>query len=59
MKRGATREDIAEALGVAVAVNAGAAMVYSAPVLDAVDAHGGGIETAATYNASSFLLAKT
>lgn len=30
IKAGATREEIAEALGVAVAVNAGAALVYSA-----------------------------
>jgi AhpD family alkylhydroperoxidase len=41
LKHGATREEIAEALGVAVAMNAGAAMVYSARVLDAVAAHGG------------------
>ena len=34
-KHGATRDEIAEALGVAVAVNAGAALVYSARVLDA------------------------
>ncbi|MDO5058147.1 MAG: carboxymuconolactone decarboxylase family protein [Lautropia sp.] len=39
LKAGATREEIAEALGVAVAMNAGAAMVYSARVLDAVDAN--------------------
>ena len=39
LKHGATREEIAEALGVAVAMNAGAAMVYSARVLDAVNAH--------------------
>ena len=32
---GASREEIAEALGVAVALNAGAAAVYSARVLDA------------------------
>ena len=31
-----TKEEIAEALGVAVALNAGAAMVYSARVLDAL-----------------------
>jgi AhpD family alkylhydroperoxidase len=37
---GATREEIAEALGVAVALNAGAALVYSARVMDAVGAHG-------------------
>jgi AhpD family alkylhydroperoxidase len=33
---GATHEEIAEALGVAVAVNAGAALVYSARVMDAL-----------------------
>jgi AhpD family alkylhydroperoxidase len=32
---GATREEIVEALGVATAVNAGGALVYSARVLDA------------------------
>jgi len=36
IKHGATEEEIAEALGVAVAVNAGAALVYSARVMDAV-----------------------
>ncbi|CRI57728.1 AhpD family alkylhydroperoxidase [Pseudomonas sp. TE6288] len=36
VKHGATREEIAEALGVAVAMNAGAALVYSARALDAV-----------------------
>jgi AhpD family alkylhydroperoxidase len=35
IKHGATKEEIAEALGVAVAVNAGAALVYSARVMDA------------------------
>jgi len=35
IKQGATREEIAEALGVAAAVNAGAALVYSARVMDA------------------------
>lgn len=35
---GATREDIAEALGVAIAVNAGAALVYSTRTMDALDA---------------------
>lgn len=39
LKLGATHEEIAEALGVAVALNAGAALVYSARVLDAVAAH--------------------
>ncbi len=35
LKHGATREEIAEALGVAIAVNAGAALVYSTRTLDA------------------------
>lgn len=38
VKNGATKAEIAEALGVAIAMNAGAALVYSARVLDAVDA---------------------
>ncbi len=37
-ERGATKEEIAEALGVAVSVNAGAAVVYSTRALDAFDA---------------------
>lgn len=37
-KLGATREEIAEALGVAVAINAGAAIVYSTRTLDALSA---------------------
>jgi len=35
LKQGATKEEIVEALGVAIAVNAGAALVYSARVLNA------------------------
>jgi len=35
IKNGATKEEIIEALGVAISVNAGAALVYSARVLDA------------------------
>ena len=35
IKNGATKDEIAEALGVAAAVNAGAALVYSARVMDA------------------------
>ena len=35
IKHGATNEEIAEALGVATAVNAGAALVYSTRVMDA------------------------
>ena len=35
IKQGATREEIIEALGVAVAVNAGATLVYSSRVVDA------------------------
>ena len=38
LKAGASREEIAEALGVAVAMNAGAALVYSTRVLDAIEA---------------------
>jgi AhpD family alkylhydroperoxidase len=38
LKQGASRAEIAEALGVAVTVNAGAALVYSTRVLDAVKA---------------------
>ena len=37
-ERGATREEIAEVLGVAISVNAGAAVVYSTRALDAFDA---------------------
>jgi AhpD family alkylhydroperoxidase len=36
-RQGASREEIAEALGVATAVNAGAALVYSTRVLDAYE----------------------
>ena len=39
LKHGATREEIAEALGVAIAMNAGAALVYSARAMDAVSAY--------------------
>lgn len=35
LKHGATRDEIAEALGVAIAANAGAALVYSTRALDA------------------------
>lgn len=38
VQNGATKEEISEALGVAIAMNAGAALVYSARALDAVDA---------------------
>src|SRR6201984_3261119 len=38
LKVGATKEEISEALGVAVSMNAGAALIYSARVLDAVEA---------------------
>ena len=38
LKHGASREEIAEALGVAVSVNAGAALIYSTRVLDAASA---------------------
>ena len=39
---GATKEEIAEALGMAVALNAGAALTYSLHVLDAMDGAGEG-----------------
>jgi AhpD family alkylhydroperoxidase len=39
IKAGATREEIAEALGTAITVNAGAALVYSTRTLDAFAAH--------------------
>lgn len=38
LKAGATREEIIEALGVAVAVKAGSALIYSTRVMDAVKA---------------------
>lgn len=38
IKQGATKEEIVEALSVAIAVNAGAALVFSTRVLDAFDA---------------------
>ncbi|UHL66202.1 carboxymuconolactone decarboxylase family protein [Paralcaligenes sp. KSB-10] len=36
IRQGASKEEIAEALGVAISVNAGAALVYSTRVMDAV-----------------------
>lgn len=38
-KLGATEAEVAEALGIAIAISAGAAMVYSARTLDALAAH--------------------
>jgi AhpD family alkylhydroperoxidase len=38
VKQGATREEIMEVLGIAVAVNAGATLIYSARVMDAYGA---------------------
>lgn len=40
-KAGATREELAEALGVALAMNAGAALVYSTRALEAFDSADG------------------
>ena len=37
-KLGATKEEIAEALGTAIAINAGAALVYATRTMDAFDA---------------------
>jgi AhpD family alkylhydroperoxidase len=45
LRHGATKEEIAEALGVAIAVNAGAALVYSTRVMDAVKEYPGGPST--------------
>jgi AhpD family alkylhydroperoxidase len=39
LKHGATHEEIADALSVAISLNAGAALVYSARVMDAVQAY--------------------
>jgi len=39
IKAGASKQEIAEALGVAMAMNAGAALIYSLRALDSVDAH--------------------
>ncbi len=39
IKHGATREEVAEALGVAIAIHAGAALVYSNRVMDAYEAN--------------------
>jgi AhpD family alkylhydroperoxidase len=41
IKAGATKEEIVDALGVAILVNAGAALVYSARTIDAFDAKAG------------------
>ena len=40
IRLGASKEEIAETLGVAIAVNAGAALAYSTRVMDAYEAHG-------------------
>ena len=42
LKHGATREEVGEALSVAIALNAGAALVYSTRVLDAYAAKADG-----------------
>ena len=39
LKAGASKEEIAEALGVAMAMNAGAALIYSLRAMDSVAAH--------------------
>lgn len=53
LKRGATREEIIEALGVAIAVNAGATLVYSARVLDAYAAKAPSADTALVADVSA------
>jgi AhpD family alkylhydroperoxidase len=45
IRRGASKEEIVEALGVAIAVNAGAALVYSTRVMDAVNAYSHEVST--------------
>jgi AhpD family alkylhydroperoxidase len=47
IKAGATREEVAEALGIAIALNAGAALAYSVRVLDAYTAIDGAAKSAA------------
>ncbi len=42
LKAGASKEEIAEALGVAIAMNAGAAFIYSLRAMDAVAAQSDG-----------------
>ncbi len=49
-KQGATADEITDALGIAVMVNAGAALVYSARTLDAF--HSGGPATASNSGQS-------
>ena len=46
IRQGASREEIVEALGVAVSVNAGAALVYSARVMDAYEVNADSLATA-------------
>ena len=50
IERGATREEIAEALGVAMTVNAGAALVYSARVMDAFNEYPGSASPREPYS---------
>lgn len=47
LRHGATKEEIAEALGVAIALNAGAALVYSTRVMDAAKQYAGAASAAA------------
>jgi AhpD family alkylhydroperoxidase len=47
LRHGASRDEIAEALGVAIALNAGAALVYSTRVMDAAKAYAGAPSAAA------------
>jgi len=44
VRHGASREELVEALGVAISVNAGAALVYSARTMDAFAARLGATE---------------
>ena len=49
-RAGATKDEIVDALGVAVMVNAGATMVYSAHTIDAVHAYAAATQAPATQN---------
>jgi AhpD family alkylhydroperoxidase len=48
IKQGATREEIVEALSVAVAVNAGAVLIFSSRVMDAFHTKASGLTTGPT-----------
>lgn len=59
VKHGATKEEITEALGVAISVNAGAALVYSARVMDAYATKTGATPASAAASAPAGATQKT